>query len=250
MFNRLIKNKVELREARSSLNRVTHLLETYNTGLLTGYRKEDTSKVNKEKNEKIKYILRYNHLSWIDVQGTYIEDAELIRKQKSRQIDDNKSNPQNYDIMGVYQYEKSLLVIDDLGLLSNRDFYNLIEDLGTIYLQDSVIINIQGKNPILLGTKDTTYLKQGEFFDLTDRYGGEQFITYNSPSITVYSSLGNTAKLNIDNIFLNAEKEFEPSKKIFTIGQGLPIKPTEKDIETSDEEFDRRRDELLKKNNK
>ena len=248
MYNRLIKNKIGLREARSSLNRVTYLLETYNTALLTGYRKEDLSSKNKEKNDKIKYILKLNGLSWIDVQGTYIEDAELIRKQKNRQINDDKANPQNYDIMGVYQYEKSLLVIDSLRLLRNKDFYDLIEDLGITYKQESVVINTQDKNPILLGTKDSMYLKQGESFDLTDRYGGEKFITYNSPSITIYSSLGNTTKLNIDNILLNADREFEPSKKIFTIGQGLPTNPTEEDIATSDEEFDKRRADIMKKN--
>jgi hypothetical protein len=175
---------------------------------------------------------------------------KLIRKQKNRQISDDMADPKNYDLMGVYQYEKSLLVIDDLKLLRDSDFYHLIEELGITYKQDSVIINTQDKNPILLGTKDTIYLKKGEFFDLTDRKGGEKFITYNSPSITVYSSLGNTAKLNIDNIFLNVDREFEPSKKIFTIGQGLPIHPTDEDVVTSDEEFDKRRVNILKKINK
>ena len=242
MIRRLIQNIIKprnpLREARSSLNRVTYLLENYNTALLTGYRKENTKKVNFKKNKEIKKVLKQNQLSWVDVKGTYIEQAKLVRKQKDRRVDDNNANPKNYDILGKYVYENSLLVIDNKSILSNEDFYNLIERLGIENDQDSVVINIQGTNPLLLATNDTEYMKKGDFFDLTDRMGGEKFITYNSPSITVYSSLGGSANINIDNIFLDIDSNFVPSKKIFTIGQGLPIKPTQQEIDMSDEEYD------------
>jgi hypothetical protein len=257
MYNRLIKNKIGLREARSSLNRVTYLLENYNTGLLTGYRKVDRNKVspadtkvnrkkgiynldfNKDRNLNIKAILKNEGLSWIDVGGTYIEDGKIVRKRPNERIDIDNRNPENYEIMGKKVYEKSLLVIDHNRVLTDDEFSNLIEQLGIDHFQESVVINIQGKNPLLLGTNDSEYLKKGDFFDLTDRKGGEKFISYNSKKFTIYSELSQSVDKKIDDIL-------SPSKKKFTIGSGLPLYPTEEEMEMSDEEHDIRRADMEK----
>lgn len=262
MIRRLIQNIIKprnsLREARSSLNRVTYLLENYNTALLTGYRKVDRNKVapadtranrkkgiynldfNTDRNLNIKDILRNEGLSWIDVGGTYIEDGTIVRKKPNERISADNRNPENYEIIGKKVYEKSLLVIDNNRILTDDEFYNLIEQLGIDHFQESVVINIQGKNPLLLGTNDSEYLKKGDSFDLTDRKGGEKFITYNSKKFTIYTELSQSVDKEIDDIL-------SPSKKKFTIGSGLPLYPTDEEIEMSDEEHDIRRADIEKK---
>lgn len=295
MYNRLIKNKIGLREARSSLNRVTYLLETYNTALITGckkfnkdhvrrfmagepaknpkeviifdqlesilsedfiypYGREELLRVvnlsNKERNQEIKKQLESGGFSWIDVKGTYIENGKLYRKQKHRRTNDRNEDPRNYEILGDEAYEDSMFVVSPQDI-EDSTFYDFMTMLSEKYLQDSVVISILGKDSVLVGTRQDPdiWLPYGNENALTKQVG-EGRITYNSPQMTIYSSLAGTFKLNNDNVFQNpkgSKKPLAPSNKIFTIGDGLPIELTDDDIKKPDEQYDKDREEFLRR---
>lgn len=295
IMERLVKNTIGLREARSSLSRVTDLMQNYSTGLITGckkfnrdqvrrfmngesakspkevfafdqlqdilredfiypYSREELIRVvklsNAQRNSEIKKLLQDGGFSWIDVKGTYIEKGKLFRKQKHRKVSDKNDDPRNYEVLGDEAYEDSMFIISPKHV-SDSTFYDFMVMLGEKYLQDSVVISILGKDPVLVGTRQDPeiWLPHGQENTLSKEVG-EGKITYNSPQMTIYSSLAGTFKLNNDNVFKNpkgSKKPLAPSNKIFTVGDGLPIALTDEDIKKSDEEYDKEREEYLRR---
>ena len=106
----------------ASITRIMQHMENYDTGIITGYRPNDTYTQNKKRNRFIKIILKQKKYSFINVQGFWIYNVNTPLQNITKE----------HMLFVINHNHNSTLCNDliDIGIKYNQDAIVFIERDG------------------------------------------------------------------------------------------------------------------------
>ena len=119
----------------ASITRIMQHMDNYDTGIITGYRSNDTYTQNKKRNKFIKIILKQKKYSFINVQAFWIYN-----------INTPLQNIEKEHMFFVINHNHNSTLCNDLI------------DIGIKYNQDTILFIEKGGCAKLIGTNNTNNL--------------------------------------------------------------------------------------------